>query len=141
MIKDLPLATYFRPKTLSEFVGQEKIISDKSWLYQAIKSDKVPSLIFWGPPGVGKTTLARIYANSMGADYYEDRGHMEGLAIGIGDGTSIDKAIVDKNARIGKNVTIRNMKKLKNFDGENYFIRDGIVIIPKNAIIKSNTKI
>ena len=50
-------------------------------------------------------------------------------------------AIVDKNARIGKNVTIGNMKKLKNFDGENYFIRDGIVIIPKNAIIKPGTKI
>ena len=77
----------------------------------------------------------------MGADYYEDQDSEGGLAIGIGDGTSIDKAIVDKNARIGKNVTIRNVKKLKNFDGENYFIRDGIVIIPKNAIIKSNTKI
>ena len=77
----------------------------------------------------------------MGADYYEDHDPEGGLAIGIGDGTSIDKAIVDKNARIGKNVTIGNMKKLKNFDGENYFIRDGIVIIPKNAIIKSSTKI
>ena len=77
----------------------------------------------------------------MGADYYEDRELEEGLAIGIGDGTSIDKAIVDKNARIGKNVTIRNIKRVKNFDGENYFIRDGIVIIPKNAVIRSGTKI
>ena len=76
----------------------------------------------------------------MGADYYEDGDLGGGLAIGIGDGTSIDKAIVDKNARIGKNVTIKNIKNLKNFDGENYFIRDGIVIIPKNAIIKSVTR-
>ncbi len=77
----------------------------------------------------------------MGADYYEDREHKDGLAVGIGDGTSIDKAIVDKNARIGNNVTIRNTKKLKNFDGENYFIRDGIVIIPKNTVIRSGAKI
>ena len=47
MIKDIPLATYFRPKTLDEFVGQEKIIKENGWLYQAIKSDKVPSLLLW----------------------------------------------------------------------------------------------
>lgn len=77
----------------------------------------------------------------MGADYFESAESKELLPIGIGDGTIIDKAIVDKNARIGKNVTIRNAKGLKNFDGENYFIRDGIVIIPKNARIKSGTVI
>jgi len=77
----------------------------------------------------------------MGADYYEGAGAKNPVHIGIGDGASIDKAIIDKNARIGKNVTIRNAKGIKNFDGENYFIRDGIVIIPKNAVIKSGTKI
>ena len=71
MIKDLPLATYFRPKTLAEFVGQKKIISEKSWLYQAIKNDKVPSLIFWGPPGSGKTTLAFIIAKETKAEFVE----------------------------------------------------------------------
>ena len=77
----------------------------------------------------------------MGADYYEEPDPKETLPIGIGDGTCIDKAIVDKNARIGKNVTITNVNKMKNFDGEGYFIRDGIVIIPKNARIKPGTKI
>jgi len=77
----------------------------------------------------------------MGADYYEGQKSKEPVRIGIGDGTSIDKAIVDKNARIGRNVVIRNVKNLKNFDGPNYFIRDGIVIIPKNAIIKDGTRI
>src|SRR5512133_1434098 len=71
MIKDLPLATYFRPKTLAEFVGQEKIIGEKSWLYSAIKNDKVPSLIFWGPPGSGKTTLAFIIAKETKAEFVE----------------------------------------------------------------------
>lgn len=77
----------------------------------------------------------------MGADYYEGPESKEPIRIGIGDGTSIDKAIVDKNARIGRNVVIKNEKNLKNFDGPNYFIRDGIVIIPKNAIIKDGTRI
>jgi len=71
MLKDLPLATYFRPKNLTEFVGQEKIIGEKGWLYQAIRSDKVPSLIFWGPPGSGKTTLAFIIAKETKAEFVE----------------------------------------------------------------------
>jgi glucose-1-phosphate adenylyltransferase len=75
----------------------------------------------------------------MGADYYEAPNSEEPVKIGIGDGTVIDRAIVDKNARIGKNVVIRNIKNVQNFDGENYFIRDGIVIIPKKAVVKDGT--
>ncbi|MFA5886604.1 MAG: replication-associated recombination protein A [Patescibacteria group bacterium] len=71
MLKDLPLATYFRPKNLGEFVGQDKIVSTSSWLYQAIKNDRVPSLIFWGPPGSGKTTLAFIIAKETKAEFKE----------------------------------------------------------------------
>ena len=71
MIKDLPLATYFRPKSLAEFVGQKKIVGLDSWLYQAIKQDRVPSLIFWGPPGSGKTTLAFIIAKETKAEFRE----------------------------------------------------------------------
>lgn len=77
----------------------------------------------------------------MGADYYEQPDSEEKIKIGIGDGSYIEKAIVDKNARIGRNVIIKNSKKLKTFDGENYFIRDGIVIITKNAKIKDGTRI
>lgn len=77
----------------------------------------------------------------MGADYYEHPKSKELIKIGVGDGSSIDRAIVDKNARIGKNVIIKNIKGLRDFDSGNYFIRDGIVIIPKNAVIKDGTKI
>ncbi|MBU1808150.1 MAG: glucose-1-phosphate adenylyltransferase [Candidatus Omnitrophica bacterium] len=77
----------------------------------------------------------------IGADMYEKPGSNEPIKMGIGDGTIIDKAIVDKNARIGRNVVIKNIDKLKNFDGGNYFIRDGIVVIPKNSIIKDGTRI
>ena len=77
----------------------------------------------------------------MGADYYEDPKTEAPIKIGIGDGSVIQNAIIDKNARIGKNVIIRNEKGVKNFDGEDYFIRDGIVIITKNAVLKDGTKI
>ncbi len=77
----------------------------------------------------------------MGADYYEKDDAKDPVRIGIGEGTVIDRAIIDKNARIGKNVTIQNKKNLKNHDGDNYFIRDGIVIVTKGAVIPDGTKI
>ena len=58
-----PLANRLRPQTLSEFFGQEKVTGPDSFLYQAIQKDQVPSIIFWGPPGSGKTTLASIIAH------------------------------------------------------------------------------
>lgn len=58
-----PLANRARPRTLSEFFGQENITGPDSFLYQAIQKDQVPSIIFWGPPGSGKTTLASIIAH------------------------------------------------------------------------------
>ncbi|MFA5145922.1 MAG: glucose-1-phosphate adenylyltransferase [Candidatus Omnitrophota bacterium] len=77
----------------------------------------------------------------MGADYYEAQGERENIRLGIGDGSVIERAIIDKNARIGKNVVIKNINNLKQFDGKNYFIRDGIVIVPKNAVIPDGTRI
>lgn len=76
----------------------------------------------------------------MGADYYESNSS-GAIPLGIGPGVVIRDAIVDKNARIGKNVRISNLRNLQEHDGENYFIRDGIVIIPKNAVIKDGTEI
>lgn len=78
----------------------------------------------------------------MGADYYEDEvPSKESIRMGIGDGSIIENAIIDKNARIGKNVIITNLKDKKTFDGNWCYIRDGIVVIPKNAVIKDGTKI
>src|SRR5436309_122937 len=73
----------------------------------------------------------------MGADYYELNGDRmaEKIPIGIGRNCVIDRAIIDKNARIADGVVITPEGKPENFDAENYYIRDGIVVIPKNATI------
>jgi glucose-1-phosphate adenylyltransferase len=73
----------------------------------------------------------------MGADYFEqDRDEGSGRpSIGIGRNCVIDRAIIDKNARIADGVVITPEGKPTNFDGDNHFIRDGIVVVPKNAVI------
>jgi len=72
----------------------------------------------------------------MGADYFElERTDPSQPPIGVGRNCVIDRAIIDKNARIADGVLITPEGKPPNFDGDNYFIRDGIVVIPKNAVI------
>jgi putative ATPase len=62
--KDAPLAERMRPQTLDEFMGQEHLLGEGKLLRRLIETDQLTSLIFWGPPGSGKTTLARIIANA-----------------------------------------------------------------------------
>jgi glucose-1-phosphate adenylyltransferase len=91
------------------------------------------------------TDLNRVVI--LGSDYYESQESVEqhekdGLPrVGIGANCKIENAIIDKNAHIGNNVTISPAGKAENLDHERYFIRDGIVIIPKDAIIPHDTVI
>lgn len=67
--KESPLASKMRPRTLDEVVGQEEIIGKGKMLRRAIEADRLSSVIFYGPPGCGKTTLAKVVANSTKAEF------------------------------------------------------------------------
>ena len=78
----------------------------------------------------------------MGADYYESESRPSAPGappIGVGRDCTINGAIIDKNARIGNNVVITPDGKSQDFDGEGYYIRDGIVVVPKNGVIPDGT--
>ena len=65
-----PLAERMRPKNLDEFVGQKQLVAQGAVLRNVIESKQIPSFILWGPPGVGKTTLASIIANTLKRPFY-----------------------------------------------------------------------
>ncbi len=67
----LPLAERLRPRTLDELVGQDHLVGPGTLLRSAIEADRVPSMILWGPPGVGKTTLARLIAHHTQAEFVQ----------------------------------------------------------------------
>jgi glucose-1-phosphate adenylyltransferase len=80
----------------------------------------------------------------MGADYYESPGAAAAaglLPIGIGEGSHLRGAIVDKNARLGKAVRIEPFPRGVNLDQENWSVRDGVVVVPKGAIIDAGAHI
>ncbi len=66
----IPLAEQLRPSSLDEYIGQEHLVGKEAILYKAIESGNIPSMILWGPPGVGKTTLAFIISQQLGRPFY-----------------------------------------------------------------------
>lgn len=89
-----PLATRMRPQTLDELVGQEHVIGPGTLLRKAIEADRLSSLILWGPPGTGKTTTARVIANTTNAHFVA----VSAVTSGVAD---LRKAIAAASDRLG----------------------------------------
>ena len=77
--EDTPLAARLRPETLSEVVGQAHLLGEGKVLRRLIESDRIASIIFWGPPGVGKTTLARVIAYTTKAEFVNFSAAINGI--------------------------------------------------------------
>lgn len=92
-----PLAYRMKPKTLEDFYGQQDIVGENKLLYRLIKADKLTSAIFWGPPGCGKTSLARVIANTTQYQFVT----LNATTAGVGD----IKSVVEKAQNIFENPT------------------------------------
>lgn len=95
--KHQPLAERFRPRNLDEFIGQEHIVGENGFLREIISKDAITSLIFWGPPGSGKTTLAKIISLSTNAEFVS----FSAVASGVKD---IREVIAQARIRQGKTI-------------------------------------
>ncbi|MDB4990320.1 MAG: ATPase, family [Myxococcaceae bacterium] len=97
-----PLADRMRPRTLDEIVGQRHLIAPGKLLYEAIAHDRVPSMILWGPPGTGKTTLAQVVANETRAEFVA----FSAVLGGVPELREILKLAAEKKKLYGKRTTV-----------------------------------
>lgn len=91
-----PLAARMRPQTLDEYVGQQEVLGENSVLRRAIERDRLSSIILWGPPGVGKTTLARLIATQTRAHFIS----VSAVSSGVAD---LRAAVKEASDRLGMN--------------------------------------
>jgi len=97
-----PLAERMRPKTLEEYVGQQHILGEGKQLRAAIEQDRLHSMLFWGPPGTGKTTLARLIAHYSGAEFIT----MSAVLSGVKDIRAAVKLAKENHALDGRNTVL-----------------------------------
>jgi putative ATPase len=95
-----PLAERIRPKSLDDYISQQHLIGEKGYLTQHIKNGIIPSLILWGPPGIGKTTLANIIAKESGRPFY--------ALSAINSGVKDIRDVIDKAKNSGGLFTTKN---------------------------------
>ncbi|HPL52749.1 MAG TPA: replication-associated recombination protein A [Bacillota bacterium] len=129
MKKESPLALRMRPETLDGFVGQEDIVAPGKLLYRAIKADKLTSLILFGPPGTGKTTLAKIIANTT-KSYFEQ---LNAVTSGVGDIRRVVEEAKNRKGMYGQR-TILFIDEIHRFNKSQQdamlpYVEDGTVIL------------
>ena len=127
--EEAPLASRLRPERLEDFMGQRHIISEGSHLYRQIKADKLSSVIFYGPSGTGKTTLARVIANTTKADFRQINATVSGKKDMV---EIVEQAKVTRGAYGRKTILFIDEIHRFNKAQQDYllpFVEDGTVIL------------
>src|SRR3954447_5058740 len=127
--RQAPLAARMRPRTLTEFVGQDQIVGEGRLLRRAIAGDTLFSIILWGPPGSGKTTLARIIAETTNAHYEP----LSAVSAGVAD---LRRVVKEAQDRVGmfQQRTVLFIDEIHRFnkaqqDAVLPYVEDGTIIL------------
>ena len=127
-LRATPLADRLRPKSLAEFVGQQHLVGEGGVLRKVLETGEPVSMIFWGPPGVGKTTLARILARETNSDFFQ----VSAVTAGVADLRKVI-ARAEANRKLGKR-TILFIDEIHRFnkaqqDALLHSVEDGTVVL------------
>ena len=109
-MQNIPLAERIRPKKLAEVIGQKHLIGEKGSIKSAIDNKLIPSIIFWGPPGVGKTTLAYLIAQELDRPFY--------TLSAVNSGVKDVREVINKASSLGlfgKNIPILFIDEIHRF--------------------------